>query len=157
MSRRDYTLMANTYTQIHIHFVFAVKFRQAVIHNEWREELYKYIGGIIRNNNHKLLAINGVSDHIHILVGIRPAQSISDLMKYIKQDSSKWINQSKFSQTHFEWQEGYGAFSYSKSQLLTVVNYIQNQEAHHKKKTFREEYLDFLEKFEVDFDEKFYF
>ena len=102
MSRRDYTFMANTYTQIHIHFVFAVKFRQAVIHNEWREELYKYIGGIIRNNNHKLLAINGVSDHIHILIGIRPAQSISDLMKYIKQDSSKWINQNKFSQTHFE-------------------------------------------------------
>jgi putative transposase len=149
--------MANTYTQIHIHFVFAVKFRQAIIHNDWKEELYKYIAGIIRNNNHKLLAINGVSDHIHVLIGIRPAQSISDLMKNIKQDSSKWINTNKFLKIHFEWQEGYGAFSYSKSQLNAVVNYIENQEVHHKKKTFREEYIDFLEKFEIDYEEKFIF
>jgi len=149
--------MANTYTQIHIHFVFAVKFRQAIIHTEWKGELYKYITGIIRNNNHKLLAINGVSDHVHILIGIRPAQSISDLMKNIKQDSSRWINKNKFLKTHFEWQEGYGAFSYSKSQLNAVINYIDNQEVQHKKKTFREEYIDFLEKFEVDFDEKFIF
>lgn len=149
--------MANTYTQIHIHFVFAVKFRQAIIHNDWKEELYKYIAGIITNNNHKLLAINGVSDHIHVLIGIRPAQSISDLMKNIKQDSSKWINAKKFLKIHFEWQEGYGAFSYSKSQLNAVANYIQNQELHHKKKTFREEYIDFLEKFEIDYDEKFIF
>jgi putative transposase len=149
--------MANTYTQIHIHFVFAVKFRQAIINKNWKNDLYKYIAGIIQNNNHKLLAINGVSDHIHILIGIRPAQSISDLMKIIKQDSSKWINTNKFSKFHFEWQEGYGAFSYSKSQLATVVNYIQNQELHHQKKTFREEYIHFLEKFEVDYDEKFIF
>lgn len=149
--------MANTYTQIHIHFVFAVKFRQAIISNDWKEELYKYIAGIIKNNNHKLLAINGVSDHVHILIGIRPVQSISDLMKNIKQDSSKWINTNKFSKSHFEWQEGYGAFSYSKSQLNAVVNYIQSQELHHKKKTFREEYIDFLEKFEVDYNEKFIF
>ncbi|MEP6803322.1 MAG: IS200/IS605 family transposase [Flavobacterium sp.] len=149
--------MANTYTQIHIHFVFAVKFRQSIINKNWKPDLYKYIAGIIKNNNHKLLAINGVSDHIHILIGIRPAQSISDLMKIIKQDSSKWINSNKFSQFHFEWQEGYGAFSYSKSQLSTVVNYIENQKLHHQKKTFREEYIDFLEKFEVDYDEKFIF
>jgi putative transposase len=149
--------MANTYTQIHIHFVFAVKFRHAIINKEWQEQLYKYIGGIVKSNNHKLLAINGVSDHIHILVGIRPAQSISDLMKNIKQDSSKWINTNKFSKTHFEWQEGYGAFSYSKSQLSAVVHYIENQELHHKKKTFREEYIDFLDKFGVDYDEKFIF
>ncbi|MFH7014764.1 IS200/IS605 family transposase [Flavobacterium sp. FlaQc-47] len=149
--------MANTYTQIHIHFVFAVKFRQAIINKNWKPDLYKYIAGIIKNNNHKLLAINRVSDHIHILIGIRPVQSISDLMKIIKQDSSKWINSNKFSQFHFEWQEGYGAFSYSKSQLSTVVNYIENQELHHQKKTFREEYIDFLEKFEVDYDEKFIF
>ncbi|WP_337964663.1 IS200/IS605 family transposase [uncultured Flavobacterium sp.] len=149
--------MANTYTQIHIHFVFAVKFRQAIIHNDWKEELYKYIAGIIKNNNHKLLAINGVSDHVHVLIGIRPAQSISDLMKNIKQDSSKWINTNKFLKIHFEWQEGYGAFSYSRSQLNAVANYIENQEAHHKKKTFREEYIDFLEKFEIDYDEKFIF
>ncbi|TDO70473.1 REP element-mobilizing transposase RayT [Flavobacterium chryseum] len=157
MSRRDYIFMANTYTQIHIHFVFAVKYRQAIIKNEWKDELYKYISGIIKNNNHKLLAINGVSDHIHILVGIRPVQSISDLMKLVKQNSSKWINESKFVNYHFEWQEGYGAFSYSKSQLKAVINYIQQQELHHKKKTFKEEYIDFLEKFEINYDEKFIF
>ncbi len=149
--------MANTYTQIHIHFVFAVKFRQAIIGNEWKEKLHKYIAGIIKNSNHKLLAINGVSDHVHILIGMRPVQSISDLMKNIKQDSSKWINTNRFLKSHFEWQEGYGAFSYSKSQLNAVVNYIQNQELHHKKKTFKEEYIDFLEKFEVDYDERFIF
>ncbi|TDP01663.1 IS200/IS605 family transposase [Flavobacterium sp. 245] len=149
--------MANTYTQIHIHFVFAVKYRKATIHKSWKEELYKYISGIIKNNNHKLLAIKGVADHVHILIGIRPAQSISELMKSVKQNSSKWINDNKFIGNHFEWQEGYGAFSYSKSQLNAVVNYIQNQELHHKKKSFREEYINFLKKFEVDYDEKFIF
>jgi REP element-mobilizing transposase RayT len=149
--------MANTYTQIHIHFVFAVKFRQAIISNEWKDELYKYIAGIIKSNNHKLLAINGVADHVHILLGIRPAQSISDLMKHIKQDSSKWINKNNFFKSHFEWQEGYGAFSYSKSQLNAVINYIQNQELHHSKRTFKEEYIDFLKKFEIDYDERFIF
>ena len=136
--------MANTYTQIHIHFVFAVKFRKAVIGNDWKAELYKYITGIIKNNNHKLLAINGVSDHVHILIGIRPAQSISDLMKNIKQDSSKWINASKFSKSHFEWQEGYGAFSYSKSQLNAVVTYIQKQEYITKRKLLRRNTLIFF-------------
>lgn len=149
--------MANTYTQIHIHFVFAVKFRHGIIQSKWKEDLYKYIAGIIQNNNHKLLAINGMPDHIHILIGLRPAQSISDLMKEVKQSSSKWINENKLINGHFEWQEGYGAFSYSKSQINQVINYIQNQELHHKKKTFEEEYLDFLEKFEIDYDEKFIF
>lgn len=149
--------MANTYTQIHIHFVFAVKFRDGIIQSKWKEDLYKYMSGIIQNNNHKLLAINGMSDHIHILIGLRPAQSISDLMKEVKQSSSKWINQNKLTNGHFEWQEGYGAFSYSKSQINQVVSYIQNQELHHKKKTFKEEYLDFLVKFEIDYDEKFIF
>jgi putative transposase len=149
--------MANTYTQIHIHFVFAVKFRHGIIQSKWKEDLYKYIAGIIQNNNHKLLAINGMPDHIHILIGLRPAQSISDLMKEVKQSSSKWINDNKLTDGHFEWQEGYGAFSYGKSQISQVINYIQNQELHHKKKTFKEEYLDFLEKFEIDYDEKFIF
>jgi len=150
-------VMANTYTQIHIHFVFAVKYRKAIIHTNWRNELYRYISGIIKNCNHKLLAINGTADHIHILIGIRPVQSISELMKTIKQNSSKWINQNKFTNTHFEWQEGYGAFSYSKSQLKAVIRYIENQESHHKKQSFREEFVDFLEKSEVDYDEKFIF
>ncbi|SDH25458.1 REP element-mobilizing transposase RayT [Flavobacterium omnivorum] len=149
--------MANTYTQIHIHFVFAVKFRDAIIQSKWKEDLYKYMSGIIQNNNHKLLAINGMPDHIHILIGLRPAQSISDLMKEVKQSSSKWINQNKLSNGHFEWQEGYGAFSYSKSQIGQVINYIQNQELHHEKKTFTQEYRDFLVKFEVEYDEKFIF
>lgn len=149
--------MANTYTQIHVHFVFAVKYRQAAIHTNWKNDLYKYISGIIKNNNHKVLAINGVSDHVHVLIGIRPAQSISELMKSIKQNSSKWINENKFTNIHFEWQEGYGAFSYSKSQLSAVADYIEHQEEHHKKKTFKEEYINFLEKFEVDYDEKFIF
>jgi REP element-mobilizing transposase RayT len=149
--------MANTYTQIHIHFVFAVKFRAGIIQSEWKEDLYKYITGIIQNNNHKLLAINGMPDHIHILIGLRPVQSISDLMKEVKQSSSKWINENKLTNGHFEWQEGYGAFSYGKSQIIQVVNYIQNQELHHIKKSFKEEYLDFLEKFEIDYDEKFVF
>ncbi len=157
MSRRDYTNMANTFTQVHIHFVFAVKNRLGIIQSKWKEALYKYITGIAQNNNHKILAINGMSDHIHILIGVRPSQSISDLMKDIKQSSSKWINDNKLTALHFEWQEGYGAFSYSKSQIETVIKYIQNQEEHHKIKTFREEYLEILQNFEVDFDEKYIF
>ena len=111
--------MANTYTQIHIHFVFAVKFRNGIIQSkEWKDSLYKYITGIIqKNNGHKLLSINGMPDHIHILIGIRPSQSVSDLMKDVKQGSSLWINENKLAKCHFEWQEGYGAFSYSKSQI----------------------------------------
>ncbi len=149
--------MANTYTQIHIHFVFAVKFRNALIKPSWKDELYKYITGIVQNNKHKLLAINGMPDHIHILVGIRPSQSISDLMQDIKANSSKWINQKGLLKTRFEWQEGYGAFSYSKSQLKKVILYIENQEEHHKQKTFLEEYIEILKKFEVDFDTKYIF
>lgn len=149
--------MANTYTQIHIHFVFAVKFRDGIINSQWKNTLYKYITGTIHNNNHKLLAINGTSDHIHILIGLRPSQSISDLMKDVKQSSSKWINENKLVNGHFEWQEGYGAFSHSKSQINKVIDYIVNQESHHKKLTFKEEYLDFLKKFEVDYDDKFIF
>jgi len=157
MSRRDLTLMANTYTQIHVHFVFAVKFRHGIIQTKWKDNLYKYITGIVQNNNHKLLEINGMPDHIHILIGLRPSQSISDLMKDVKQGSSLWINENRLTSEHFEWQEGYGAFSHSKSQIDSVIHYIQNQEAHHKKKTFREEYLDFLQKFEIEYDEKYIF
>ena len=104
--------MPNTYTQIHIQFVFAVKYRQGLIKKEWKDDLYKYITGIIQNQGHKLLAINGVEDHIHILIGLRPKQSISDLMQDVKGGSSKWINDNKFTLGRFEWQEGYGAFSY---------------------------------------------
>jgi REP element-mobilizing transposase RayT len=149
--------MPNTYTQIHIQFVFAVKYRDGIIHSSWKDELYKYITGIVHNNKHKLISINGMPDHIHILIGVRPHQSISDLMQDVKGNSSKWINEKKFAKGKFEWQEGYGAFSYGKSQIKDVIMYIENQEQHHKKKTFIEEYLDFLKKFEVEYDERYIF
>ncbi len=149
--------MANTYTQIHLQFVFAVKYRNGLIHESYKEELYQYISGIIKANNHKLLAINGMPDHLHIFIGMRPTQSISDLLQDIKGSSSKWINEKKFLKIKFEWQEGYGAFSYSKSHVNNVIRYIQNQENHHKKETFREEYLNFLKAFEIDYDEQYIF
>lgn len=149
--------MANTYTQIHIQFIFAVKYRDGIIHHSFKQELYQYISGIIQAHNHKVLAINGMPDHIHILIGMRPTQSISDLMQDIKGSSSKWINLKKFLKIKFEWQEGYAAFSYSKSHVNTVIKYIQNQETHHKSKTFKEEYLKFLEVFEIEFDERYVF
>jgi putative transposase len=149
--------MPNTYTQIHIQFVFAVKFRQGLISSSWKDELYQYITGIVQNNKHKLICINGMPDHIHILIGVRPHQSISDLMQDIKGGSSKWINEKKFLKGKFEWQQGYGAFSYGKSQVKDVVHYIQNQEQHHQKKTFLQEYVEFLEKFEVEYEEPYIF
>jgi len=149
--------MANTYTQIHIHAVFAVKKRTGLIQKEWKDDLYKYITGIIQAHNHKLLDINGMPDHLHIFFGMRPTQSLADLMQDIKGDSSKWINEKKFIKDKFEWQEGYGAFSYSKSQVATVIAYVQNQEVHHRATTFLEEYKQFLERFEVDYDERFIF
>ncbi|MBP6302651.1 MAG: IS200/IS605 family transposase [Bacteroidia bacterium] len=149
--------MPNTYTQIHIQFVFAVKFRHGLISSSWKDELYQYITGIVQNNKHKLICINGMPDHIHILIGVRPHQSISDLMQDVKGGSSKWINEKKFLKGKFEWQQGYGAFSYSKSHVKDVVHYIQNQERHHQKKTFLQEYVEFLEKFEVEYEESFIF
>jgi putative transposase len=149
--------MANTYTQLHLHFVFAVKFRASVIHESWENDLFKYITGIVQKNEHKMLCVNGMPDHIHIAVGMRPHQSISDLLQDIKGDSSRWINNQKLTSNKFAWQEGYGAFSYSKSQLPRLISYIKNQKIHHKKQTFIEEYLEMLEKFEVEYDEKYIF
>ncbi|WP_293895018.1 IS200/IS605 family transposase [Flavobacterium sp.] len=149
--------MANTYTQIHIQTVFAVKHRNGLIHSSFKNELYQYISGIIKYHNHKLLAINGMPDHIHIFIGMRPTQSLSDLLQDIKGNSSKWINEKKFLKVKFEWQAGYGAFSYSKSQVASVIDYIKNQEQHHAVKTFREEYLEFLHLFEVEYDERYLF
>ena len=149
--------MANTYTQLHIQAVFAVQTRDCILRKEWKDELYKYITGIIQNHNHKVLAINGMPDHVHKLFGMRPTQSLSDLMQDIKGDSSKWINSNGFVRGKFSWQEGYGAFSYSKSDVKNVIEYIRNQEDHHKIRTFTEEYLDLLRKFEVDFNEAYIF
>ena len=149
--------MANTYTQIHLHIVFAVKYRECLINRSWSEELYKYITGIVQNNNHKMLAINGMPDHVHLLIGMRPAQSISDLLNYIKSNSAKWINEKKILKERFQWQEGYGAFSCSKSHMKNVIEYIENQEKHHQKHTFKEEYIDCLKKQEIEFEEKYIF
>jgi putative transposase len=149
--------MPNTYSQVHLQFVFAVKYRECAIQNSWKDELYKYITGIIQQNKHKMLCINGMPDHIHILVGMRPTQSISDLLQDIKGSSSKWINSKKLVKGKFEWQEGYGVFSYSKTQIKTVALYIENQEQHHNETTFREEYLELLKEFEVEYDEKYIF
>lgn len=149
--------MANTYTQIHIHSIFSVQNRNCIIQPIWKEELYRYLTGIVQNNGHKLLAINGMPDHIHLLFGMRPTQSLSNLMQDLKGDSSKWINKKGFIKSRFSWQEGFGAFSYNKSMVNNAIDYIKDQELHHRKKSFLEEYHEFLEKFEVDFDERYLF
>ena len=149
--------MPNTYTQLYIQIVFAVKGRQNLISESNREELQKFITGIVQNREQKLLSIFAMPDHVHILVGMKPNMAISDLVRDIKAGSSKFINDSKWINGKFNWQEGYGAFSYSKSHLDAVVNYINNQREHHKVKTFKQEYIDFLHKFEIEYDEKYLF
>lgn len=149
--------MANTYTQLHIQFVFAVKYRAALINREWKGELHQYITGIVQKNEHKMLEINSMPDHIHILMGMRPIQSISVLVQNIKTESSKWIKEKGFCNSSFAWQEGFGAFSYSKSHVPDVIRYIQNQENHHQKESFLDEYRNFLKAFEIAYDEKYIF
>jgi putative transposase len=149
--------MPNTYTQLYIHLVFAVKYRAAVISPVWAERLYKYITGIVQNNGHKMLAINSMPDHLHLFIGLHPNQSISELMRLVKGDSSEFINKEKLTGSKFSWQEGYAAFSNSHSQIDAVVKYIANQQQHHTKKTFREEYLQMLKEYAVEYDDKYVF
>jgi putative transposase len=149
--------MANTYTQLYLQVVFAVKGRQSLIREINREQLEKFITGIVQKRNHKMLSIYAMPDHVHLLIGIKPDQSISDLVRDVKAGSSKYINDSKWTNGRFSWQEGYGAFTYSRSQIDKVVKYILNQEEHHKVKTFREEYIAFLDKFQVEYDSKYLF
>ena len=149
--------MPNSYTQLHVQLVFAVKFRAALIQREWKEQLYKYITGIIQSNDHKMLQINGMPDHLHIFFGLRPHQSISSLVQNIKAESSKWIKTKRFCKSPFAWQEGYGAFSYSKSDVKEVIRYIQNQEEHHKKEIFLDEYRRLLNAFEIEYDDRYIF
>jgi putative transposase len=149
--------MPNTYTQIHLQFIFAVQYRAALIKPEWKERLHQYITGIFQSNQHKMLQINSMPDHIHILIGFRPYQSISSVVQNVKTESTKWINAQKFTPSKFAWQEGYGAFSYSKSHLPRVIKYIQQQEEHHRKHTFLEEYKAFLKAFNVAYDERYIF
>lgn len=149
--------MPNTFTQIHIQCIFAVKYRAALISYEWKERLLQYITGIVRNHKHKMISINSMPDHLHMLFGMRPDQSLSDLMKFVKGESSEWINKEKFTKSQFRWQEGYGGFSYEKSMIPIVANYIENQELHHKKKSFREEFRELLIEFDIPFDERYIF
>lgn len=149
--------MANTFTQIYIQVVFSPLHREALISPKWEEELYKYITGVIQGEGHKLIAINGPKDHIHIFIGMKPHQSLSDLVKLAKVRSTNWINERKFVKGKFAWQEGYGGFSYGHSQIDKVAKYVMNQKEHHRKKTFKEEYLLFLKKFDVPYKEEYLF
>lgn len=146
-----------TYTQIYLQFVFAVKFREALIQPEFQKEVFPFIAGLVNSMGHKSYAVNGMPDHVHILMSFNPKNSPSETIKEIKRASSNFINDKKWFPGKFQWQAGYGCFSYSKSQIDRVVKYILNQKAHHRKKSFRNEYLDFLEKFEVDFDKRYLF
>jgi putative transposase len=149
--------MPNTYTQLHIHFVFAVKYRKAIITSEWEDRLHKYITGIVQGNGHKMLAVNSAEDHIHIFIGLNPKQSISEIMRLVKGDSSEFVNKEKFAKRKFKWQEGYGAFSNSHSQIDAVIKYILNQKVHHSKTSFKEEYLKILKDNNIEYDEKYIF
>ena len=149
--------MSGTFSQIYIQIVFAVKGRQSLIHASWEEDLYKYITGIVKNKGQKLIAINGMPDHIHIFIGMKPSCCLSDLVREIKKASNEYIKQNFFTKSNFRWQEGYGAFSYSHSAFGNVARYVMNQKEHHKKKTFKEEYFEFLKEFEIDFKEEYLF
>lgn len=149
--------MAGTYSQIYIQIIFAVKYRQSLIHADWEEELYKYITGIVTNKGQKLLAINGVPDHIHIFIGMKPTCCLSDLVREIKKASNEFIEEKRFTKHKFQWQGGFGAFSYSHSSLDNVIRYIQNQKEHHRKKTFKEEYKEFLTRFQIEHKDEYLF
>jgi putative transposase len=149
--------MANTYSQSYFHLVFAVKNRDALIKKEWKNELEKYITGIIQNHGHKILAIAAMPDHMHILIGYNINQLIPDLVDRVKTSSNFWIKERRLSAFKFDWQKGYGAFTHSQSQIDAVVNYIFTQEEHHKKKTFKKEYLEFLSRNQVEYKEEYIF
>ena len=149
--------MANTYHQIYLQTVFAVKYRNAVLNKAWRHQLFAVIGNLINETNCKTLIVNGIEDHVHCFLGLKPVVSVSELMKTVKAKSSKYVNDHKLTLQRFEWQEGYGVFSYRQSDLDSIYKYIQNQEEHHKTQTFRDEYLGFLKEFKVQYDEQYIF
>lgn len=149
--------MSGTFSQIYIQVVFAVKGRGNLINEKWKSDLHKYISGIINGKGQKSIIVNGMPDHIHAFIGLKPVMAVSDLVRDIKNNSTNFINDNKFVRGRFSWQEGYGAFSYSHSQIESVYNYILYQEKHHMKKTFQEEYYEFLKKYEIDNNEKYLF
>ena len=149
--------MANTFTQIYIHNVFAVDFHKALISPTWEEELYKYLSGIVQNQDQKMLAVNGVTDHIHFLIGMKPTCRLSDLMREIKKSTNEFINNKKFTKNKFAWQEGYGSVSVSRGELDKVAKYVMNQKEHHKQKSFKEEYLQILKDNDIKYDDRYLF
>jgi len=149
--------MAGTFSQIYIQAVFAVEGRANLLQKPWREEVFKYMAGIIKGKNQKSIIVNGVANHVHLFIGLKPSIAVSDLVRDIKNNTSNFINTQKFVHGKFSWQEGFGSFSYAHSQIEQVYQYILNQEEHHRKKTFKEEYLEFLKKFEIEYDEKYLF
>jgi REP element-mobilizing transposase RayT len=149
--------MSGTFSQIYIQIVFAVKHREAMIDATWEERLYQYITGIIQNKGQKMLAINGISNHIHIFINMKPNCCLSDLVREVKKSSNEFINENKLTKSKFSWQEGYGAFSYNHSQIDIIIKYVMNQKEHHKKQNFRDEYIKFLKDFYIQYDEKYLF
>lgn len=149
--------MAGTFSQIYIQVVFAVKGRENLLQKPWRDEVFKYMAGIIKVKSQKPIIVNGVGDHVHLFIGLKPSMCLSDLVRDIKNNTTNFINNKKLIKSKFAWQEGYGAFSYSHSQMHIVYQYILNQEEHHRRKSFKEEYLEFLERFEIEHDEKYLF
>ena len=150
-------MKAGTFTQLYIQFVFSPKNRSALLIQPFRQRIFEYMGGIVSHLGHKLIIINGTTDHVHLFIGLNPKLSISDTVHEIKRGSSLFINENKLLPCKFEWQNGYGAFSYSRSHIDTLYNYIKNQEAHHQKRTFREEYLDLLKTYDIEFDDQYLF
>lgn len=149
--------MANTYTQLNVHAIFAVKGRENLLATNFRTNVFEYIAGILRNKNQYPLAVNGHKDHVHIFFELNPSASVADVMEMVKANSSKWINENHFVKGKFEWQRGYGCFTYSRSQRDSVIRYLMDQENHHKSITFREEYLELLNKNEIQYDERYLF
>jgi putative transposase len=149
--------MAGTYSQIYVQYVIVVNGRQNLLGSEWRHDVFKYISGIITNKGQKAIIINGVGNHVHIFVGLKPSMKISDLARDIKNNSSNYINKNKWVKGKFSWQEGYWVFSYAQTQVESVYNYILNQEEHHKKHTFKEEYYKFLNEFNVNYEDQYLF
>lgn len=149
--------MSDSYSQIHLQYVFSVRDRDCILLPEWRNDLFQYMAGIVRMKGQKPIIVGGYYDHVHLFVGIRPEMSMTDLIRDVKNSASNYINEHKLIRTKFSWQKGYGVFSYSQSQVRSVYDYIKNQEHHHQKRTFREEYIDFLQKFEIEYNEKYLF
>ena len=152
-----FNYMSNTFSQIYIQVVFAVKGRECQIQHSWENQLYKYITGIVQNHNQKMIAINGMPDHIHFLIGMKPTCCLSDLVREIKKCSNTYIKENRLTKSKFQWQDGFGAFSYSHSSLDNVVQYVMNQKEHHVKKTFKQEYEEFLTRFNIEFKSEYVF